>query len=54
MFKKYATKPTMDLYNIVLQTIPQQVPTTLADFNYYYNAQGQLRCKINGISIIEF
>jgi len=46
-FKQYASPKAMQLHDIVLQTIPNDFPTTLDQFNYYYNDKGELRCKIN-------
>ncbi len=48
-FVQHMTEKTKALYDIVIQTVPlKDYPTSLDDFNYHYNEQGELRNKING------
>ncbi len=48
-FVQHMTDKSKALYDVVIQTVPlNDFPTSLDDFNFHYNENGELRNKING------
>lgn len=42
-FLEYANEKSIEFHKGLLKTVPQDNPTSLADFNYHFNEKGELR-----------